>query len=140
VSNTAINSEVLQDVFTRKGLGLVAWRVWEYLNKMLSPSGEAIGRELGINPGSVRRALKRLQEHGLITRGGDMFYCAIDQTEEQLERLSAVLGTLGKSAKRKRDHTKERGRRTNILVMQARSRWYSMLQKFLHNVGGNDEQ
>ena len=122
------NTATLQDVFTSKGLGPVAGRVWEFLHTGTENSGEAIARALGLSGGSVRRALGRLLDRGLVKRGGDGYYYAEAQTATQLERLSAALGTLGNSDKRKRGHARERETRLNKRLAQKRAESWRALE------------
>jgi hypothetical protein len=110
-----------QDVFYRRA---VAFRVWVHLKYTPEPSAAAIARAEALNQGSTRRALRWLVKHGLVTFGpAEGLYYGEHFTEDRLERLAAVFRTLGKSAKRKREHERDRERRINRQLARARVRW-----------------
>jgi|SRR5271157_487943 len=125
-------SEVEKDVFVK--LGLVAWRVWRHLCSTPESSAVAIAKSENLVAVSVRRALKALKQHGLVTFGkAEGLYYGEDLSESDFESIATKLGTLGKSALRKRNYQIERERRANLRLAKERKKWHERLVKSQKN-------
>lgn len=119
VSGASTDTE--KDVFAK--FGFVAARVWGVLQADSFPTAAAIARAGKLNYGAVRNALPKLIKAGLIT-ASEGIYTGEVKTQGQLELLSANLGTLGVTAKRKRKNMYDRERRANKLLYAVRRSWW----------------
>ena len=124
--------DIEKDVFSR--LGIVAARVWEVLQAGPLSSAAEIARVGKLNYGSVRKALSKdkpggpkkytLINLGLVYRSSEGMYIAENKTQGQLERLSAAVGAVDTTAKRKRKNMYDRERRANKLLYAVRVSWW----------------
>ena len=130
-------TEAEQDLFGR--LGKLAWRAWQHLQRKPEPSKAALSRALHANPSSIKYVLDRLMTHGLVTfNGADDYYFGEAKTGAELEHIAAALHSdsrpvIGRSAKRKRTHERDRERRANVLLMKERERWHTRWLHWSHN-------
>jgi len=92
----------------------VAYRVWEYLCQVpatVTGTAKATGQSLS----AVSESIKTLVAHGLVTRNAADGLCYGEKaSNDKLERLAAVRGTLGYSDRRKREHVREREIRLSL--------------------------
>lgn len=116
-----------QDVFS--GLGEVARIVWYHLLVTPEQNANRTAKAMNLPVSSVYAAFGKLQASGLIRRGEGGLYFGESRTEAELEYLSYLLGTHGKSAERKARHKVERESYVNLQTMRAKVAYNRKIQK-----------
>jgi hypothetical protein len=115
------NTDGKQDVFNGKR---AKQRVYE---GMLTGDGwqiSELARALKMHRETVSRAVAWLVLHGLaVFSQSEGLYYGEPKTADELERLSAALGPLGKADKRRRDNERTREIRANLALAEERRRW-----------------
>lgn len=127
--NNASFDTAKKDVFYK--IGKVGLRVYDHLLLVGSePSIAAIAKQTKQHRTSISKAVKKLMAIGLVTHNqAEQLYFAEPKTTHNLEMIAAVMGSLGKNDKRKRQHQGEREIRVNKAVYKARLYWSFITRK-----------
>ena len=96
--------ESLPDAFRWHGLGHNAYRIWLAAENIHTP--RELAEHLGIDPTTVSRRLRSLQEHGLVSHDGASRQWV--QVRRDLDIVAEELEVQGSLARQKEYHRSER--------------------------------
>jgi len=109
----------------------VSERIYEHLLTQPEHTAAAIARSTKQPSTSVRKALKRLLSHGLVSLSrAEGLYIGEPKTIHELERIAAALDlrVIGTGARVKRRHELEREKLANKDLYNARRYWRQFTQ------------
>ena len=97
------------DLWQPRGLGSTSWEVYTALLRIREAATVSrVVKETGCSPATVRKALKRLEVHGLTFREGGILWGAQEVNEAYLDDVAKRIGTYGKGDHKKAKHKRER--------------------------------
>jgi predicted transcriptional regulator len=95
-----------------------------YTALLLQPmSAKGIAEATGRTRFTVQRALRALEQHGLIHYKGDTWE-AVETTREALDKIALDYGTLGKACQRVEQHQTERQQHASLRLERQKLRWH----------------
>lgn len=115
------NSET-HDAWHRDALGKSALAVWTALQAGQGLTEAEIGDQKGKAKQTVRRALMKLEQHGL-ARVDDGEWRAVEASPDILDLIALEAGTLGRADQRSQRHREERERHVTAVIEGQKRAW-----------------